>query len=279
MTQHSLLYHADFPGVAETQLETQFPGSVAIFLQGAAGDLNPDAAAGDTVDMGTLLHDAVTAVIANNPDPLTGPIKTSYQEVLLPLDVYQQGTTIDQKNEETTVHTLLRQSYQHIVDAIPNSMNVYNRHANQMIHAIDNYRLPDTEPLPLQVWYFQAAKPVLLVATGGELVSGYGLVIRAQAQAKVLNDASHVWVTAYTNEVPGYIPSDGYLYYPYGSYEAGWYPGNIEGSFVADGSQFYYGQPSRLKPAVRDSYGTVLVKGVEQIVVSTVNSMVNAIAP
>jgi hypothetical protein len=290
------LYHAEFPGVAAAQLETQFPGSVALFLQGAAGDLNPHGGAGDAFGMGNTLAEAVTAVINNvanplsitvlhPPDPITGPIKTSYQTVLLPLDVYQQGTTLAEKDEETAVHTLLRGSYQDIVNLFtgPNAPapNEYYRHAQKMIRAIDNYRLPDTEPLPLQVWYFQDDKPVLLVATGGELVSGYGIVIRAQAAAKVLNDPSHVWVTAYTNEVPGYIPSDGYLYCYWcgGGYEAGWSSANIKGSYVADGSQLFYGQPARLKGAVRDGSGNVLVKGVEQIVLETVNRMVNAIAP
>lgn len=275
------LYNADFPGVAAAQLEAQFPGSMALFLQGAAGDLDPDLAAGDSVEMGTVLRKAVAAVITKNPDPITGPINTSYQKIFLPLDVYQHGTTLEQKNEETTVHTLLRQSYLRVANESDPSSH-YHRHAKQMLLAIDNHRLPDTEPLPMQVWYFQDDKPVVLVGIGGELVSGYGLAIKALAQAKVLNDASHVWVTAYTNEVPGYIPSDEYLNDATSdsrNYEAGWNSKNRQGSVVADGSQVFYGQPARLKPAVRDASGNVLVDGVEQFVVSTVKSMVDAITP
>ena len=106
-------------------------------------------------------------------------------------------------------------------------------------------RLDRGEPLqealdyPVQTWQF--GDRLVMVFLAGEVVVDYVLRLKSEL------DASRLWVSAYANDLPCYIPSERIL---------------REGGYEGGGAMVYYGRPTRLKP------------GVEDIIVSTVRALV-----
>ena len=70
-----------------------------------------------------------------------------------------------------------------------------------------------------------------MVFLGGEVVVDYALRLKWET------DASRVWVTAYSNDVPCYIASKRVL---------------DEGGYEADMSMVFYGRPARFAPETED---------------------------
>ena len=70
-----------------------------------------------------------------------------------------------------------------------------------------------------------------MVFLAGEVVVDYALRIKWEI------DADRLWVVAYSNDVPSYIPSRRIL---------------SEGGYEADFSMIFYGHPSRFAPEVED---------------------------
>lgn len=95
MDAENLLLSADFPGAACKYIEEIYPKSTAIFLQGAAGDINPAIRACDgkkrkcgfsDVDFtGRILANDVRNVIINGMKQVNISINCSIDEIKLPL--------------------------------------------------------------------------------------------------------------------------------------------------------------------------------------------------
>ena len=84
-------------------------------------------------------------------------------------------------------------------------------------------------PYRIQTWCFGDELAIVFLA--GEVVVDYALRLKWET------DAERLWIAAYCNDVPCYIPSRRIL---------------SEGGYEADFSMIYYGQPSRLAPATED---------------------------
>jgi putative membrane-bound dehydrogenase-like protein len=82
---------------------------------------------------------------------------------------------------------------------------------------------------PVQTWQF--GHDMLMVFLAGEVVVDYSLRLKAEL------DPARLWVVAYANDVPCYIPSERIL---------------REGGYEGGGAMVYYGWPTRLKPGVED---------------------------
>jgi hypothetical protein len=81
----------------------------------------------------------------------------------------------------------------------------------------------------VQTWCF--GDDLAMVFLGGEVVVDYALRLKWEI------DARRLWVTAYSNDVPCYIPSRRVL---------------DEGGYEADSSMTFYGRPARFAPEVED---------------------------
>ena len=103
----------------------------------------------------------------------------------------------------------------------------------------DRGAIPKHVDYPLSVWTFD--DDLLMVFLAGEVVVDYSVRLNRQL------DWSRLWITAWANDMPGYIPSRRVLQ---------------EGGYEADFSQVYYALPTRYDPAVED----VLVKAIMQLV-------------
>lgn len=203
-------FHGDWPGVTATRLEQMYPGSIALFVQGAGGDYNPHPP--DVTGLGESLSSAITTLISTTSFmPLSGAITARYQDLNLPL----------------TFNGAVQS------DAINGG----------------------SEIMPIVVWNFAGSSPLLLIATGGELVSAYALRFKLDLAPKVSGDQKRVWVASYSNEVPGYIASKEYLF-----------SANYEGQ----GAQAYYGHWKYVdvaipNPLLQDTTENAVITGVESV--------------
>jgi hypothetical protein len=81
----------------------------------------------------------------------------------------------------------------------------------------------------VQTWRF--GDDLAIVFLAGEVVVDYALGIKKEF------DPNRVWVVAYSNDSPCYIPSERIL---------------REGGYEAEGAMLYYGWPSRFKAGVEE---------------------------
>lgn len=211
-------YNADWAGPACAKIEAK-SGGVALFATGCGADLNPSPRAPGAFDLadrhGTAIAEAVVAAPAGRP--LTGPFRTSYASVDLPL-------------EKAPSRELLEKGL--------GAKDVFRqRHSREMLKLLDAGRLPAAVPLPIQAWHFG---DVTLAAIGGETCVEYALRLKKELGV--------TFVLGYANEVPCYIPSEKVL--AEGGYEAGW--GAEFGRTLAAGSILYYGWPTPIAPGVEE---------------------------
>ncbi len=190
-------FDPDYPGPAIDVIEAEWDGCFAQFLTGPAGDQNPTAT-GTFDDVDTFGNDLGATVVNAIGDPgreLTGPVTAAYGEVSLPLDV-----TLDPANIAAVRAEYLARSTNVAV------IGYERRHALRMTQLIDTTPIANLEvevPLPVQRWTIGGDAPLVLLFSGGEVVSGFAVAIRGEN-----GGSDGVWFLAYSNEIPGYIPSD-----------------------------------------------------------------------
>src|SRR5262249_56815500 len=79
-------YHPDYAGVAAELLEARLAGSTAIYVTGAAGEIDPQPQGGQeqAERHGKTLAAVVLATLDRARRPLRGPLRTPYPDILLP---------------------------------------------------------------------------------------------------------------------------------------------------------------------------------------------------
>jgi hypothetical protein len=90
-------------------------------------------------------------------------------------------------------------------------------------------KLPDHVKFPLITWQF--GDQLAMVFLAGEVVVDYAVRLKSEL------DWTRLWITAWSNDVPCYIPSQRVL---------------DEGGYETDFSMIYYAQPARFDPTVED---------------------------
>jgi hypothetical protein len=224
-------YHPDYAGVAAEQIERQLPGATAIYLTGAAGEIDPQPQGGiEQAELhGKSLAATVLAALQRcRQRPIRGPLRTSYREISLPLAAPPS-----------------REKY---VALSASPIAYRRRHAQSTLARMDAKTLPTDVPLPIQTWRFGA--DLTMVALAGEVGVDYALRLKREI------GADRIWALAYANEVPCYIPSERVL--KEGGYEAGW--DNDKGPAVpaATGNILFYGWPAPLAPGMEDRIVTAV---------------------
>jgi hypothetical protein len=190
---------ADYAGYAQDRVEADYPGAVAMFVTGCAGDADPHPFG--TLEMarahGEELAGAVRFVLDHPAwlTPLAGPVRTAYTETT----VRFAGPTD-------------RAAYEKRADD-PDAGR--RRHARRMIEEIDAGRPIRAEYPHYSVQAFALGDQLTFLALSGEVVVDYALRLRRELGG----DGRALWVAAYANDVIGYIPSVRVL--REGGYEAG----------------------------------------------------------
>ncbi|MBI5770422.1 MAG: hypothetical protein HZA93_21780 [Verrucomicrobia bacterium] len=180
----------DFASAAQAFVQTEFPGAQAMFMQGLAGDANPypnslnDPAKRPAAEIarehGASLGREVKRVLGLALKPVLGPLHPAQAVAALPL---QPPPTRDQLEHST---------------AKAGSTDRWV--ADQMLARLKaGETLPTHHRAPVTVWQF--GRDLTLVSLPGEVVVDY---------VRLIEDAIgplKLWLTAYGNDVFGYVPS------------------------------------------------------------------------
>ena len=202
--------HGDWAGAARDEFEARHPGALAMITIGCGGDQNPEPRG--TLDS-TLAHGAAIAeelerLVTDNLVSLTELPQPTFEEISLPFQKLQSA-----------------EDWRQLVAENPGRAYF----ANAMLERLERGEtLPNHVVYPVQTWRFDDA--FNMVFLGGEVVVDYALRLKREL-------GESLWITAYANDVPCYIPSK--RIHPEGGYEV-------------DRSMDYYGQPGSLSPDAED---------------------------
>ncbi len=178
----------DYAGFAQIELEKQFPGSLAMFVQNCGGDANPlprirgnEAEAVKLTSMyGHILAESVKQVIAAPMKAITGPLKVVMGETELFL---KPGLSLAELQKK-----------------LPGLSGMAK---TEIEHQINQYKTlgapPDRVKYPIQVWKFGSG--FTFIALTGETVVDYSL------KFKGLYGWNDTWVFGYNNDLLSYVPS------------------------------------------------------------------------
>jgi hypothetical protein len=190
---------ADFAGHAQDRVEADYPGAVALFVAGCAGDADPHpfGTLAMAKEHGEELGSAVKFVL-DHPAwlmNLSGPLRTAFTETA----VHFAGPTD-------------RAAYERLLN---HSNQGRRKHAQRMVEAIDQGRPVQSVYPHYCVKALALGDQLTLAALSGEVVVDYAI----RLQRELGGEGRALWVAAYANDVLGYIPSVRVL--KEGGYEAG----------------------------------------------------------
>jgi neutral ceramidase len=213
--------HHEWAGDAAQRLEADHPGAIALVALGCGADANPNPRGVPAVSAhGEAIAREVERVIAGRLQPLGPVTSASYREVPLALDRAVSRDELVERSASQSVTTAYA--------------------ATQFLQQLDQGKsLPTSLLLPVQAWSF--GQNLTMVFLGGEVVAEYALRLRREL------DGRRLWINAYSNSVPSYIPSHR-MY--------------AEGGYEVDSSMNYYGWPTRLAVGTEDQ----LISAVHELV-------------
>jgi hypothetical protein len=211
----------DWAGYAREYLEGDYPGAVVLMALGCGGDANPQPRG--NLDFakqhGNAIGAAVNELLRQPLTPLRQKLACRVKPIALPYDTLPTREEWTARAEST------------------NHWIAY--HAKLNLSRLDrSERLPTELPYLVQTWNF--GTELAMVFLPGEVVVDYSLRLKKEY------DSTRLWVNAYANDVPGYIPS-----------KRVWREGGYEGG----GAMIYYDRPARL------------VEGTEDLIVAAVHGL------
>lgn len=173
----------DYAGFAQYDLETAYPGAVAMFMTGCGGDQNPQPRGELALaeHHGSTLAIAVKAGLLGPIRPVQGTIRSAIEPVEL------EFAAPPNRDELET----LQQS----------KVEYSQRRATALLKQLDEQgRIPTDYQYLVQV--VRLGDQVTMVALSGEVVVDYSLRLKQELKG----DAA-VWIAGYSNDVFGYVPS------------------------------------------------------------------------
>jgi putative membrane-bound dehydrogenase-like protein len=202
----------DWAGYAQETIENTLPGAVAFVSIGCAGDQNPrSGVSGDkaelAVEQAAEITREVKRLLGGYLAPVTGKLTASVRKLELPLAVPPREE-FERKASQRT-------------DAI-------GYHARVQLAKLDRgEKLLARVEYPVKTWAFGDA--LAMVFLPGEVVVDYSLRLKREL------DGRRLWVNAYSNDVPGYVPSERVL---------------KEGGYEGGGAMVYYDKPGPFQPGL-----------------------------
>ena len=173
------LFDGDYAGYAQAELERLYPGTVALFFQGAGGDQNPlpRRKLSLAVQYGKELAAAVEQALSEGLTSRDASLEMRYREIPLPLDTPEPEAELMRLAEGTDYQARWARG--------------------MLLSRARGETQARTYPYPIQSWRIGTQR---LFALGGELVSDYALRLKARYGADC-------FVMGYSNDVMSYIPS------------------------------------------------------------------------
>lgn len=226
----------DWAGFAQEEIQKAHPNVTALITIGCGADANPESRMRPmpegqqevfetrlayAKEHGRAFAEEVNHQLERQTNPLTNVPVGAYERVKLPFD---KLPTQDEWKEKAA------------------QGGAIGYHAKKHLEMIENGQEIKTDiSYPVQAWTFSDELAILFLAS--EVVVDFSLRLKKEY------DSKRLWVGAYSNAFPGYIPSERVL---------------AEGGYEGGGAMIYFGQPTRFAP------------GVEQLVIDTAHKVLPA---
>ena len=208
--------NGDWAGYAAKYLEATHDGAIVLCTIGTGADANPKRDPERAFDLaqaqGQEVADEINSLFDGPLTEVTARPTASFGYAGLPID---------------------RPTKQQLEENLQSASRQVRQHAEFMLATLDRMgRLPETYPMPIQVWRF--GDQFTMVFLGGEVCVDYGLRIKQELtpepQPSTVNSELTPWVVAYANDVFGYVASERM---------------RDEGGYEVDYSMVYYMLPGR----------------------------------
>ncbi|MGI8965071.1 MAG: neutral/alkaline non-lysosomal ceramidase N-terminal domain-containing protein, partial [Limisphaerales bacterium] len=201
----------DWAGYAQEYLEQNFPGAIAMIAIGCGADANPSPRPGVNFakQHGQSINSAVAELLKKNLTPLQGKLEGHIKKIFLPFDTLPTRAEWEDKAKK-------------------NDPAGYQARKN-LARMDRGEKLPAEIPYLEQTWNF--GNELAMVFLSGEVVVDYSLRLKKEF------DPSRLWINAYANNVPCYIPSKRILQ---------------EGGYEGGGAMVYYDLPAKLGPETEE---------------------------
>jgi len=201
----------DWAGYAQEFLEHHHPRATVLVAIGCGADANPQPRPG--IDLaqrhGNEIATNVNQLLTRPLTPLRGKLECRTQQIEIPFDTPPTRAEWESRAKQT---------------------DYVGYHARWNLAKLNrDEALPTKLPYLIQTWNF--GNDLAMVFLPGEVVVDYSLRLKKEF------DATLLWVNAYANDVPCYIPSERIL---------------EEGGYEGGGAMTYYGWPARLAPGVEN---------------------------
>ncbi len=214
----------DWAGYAQQQIQDAYPGAIALVSIGCGADSNPrSGVTGDKTEIaahqGAEVAAEVKRLLAGYLAPVTGKLTANRRSIELPLDTLPTRAQWEERARRK--------------DAIGYHARV------QLARLARGEALRTKIAYPVETWTF--GDSLAMVFLPGEVVVDYSLRLKREL------DGRRLWINAYANDAPAYIPSERVL---------------KEGGYEGGGAMVYYDLPVRFRP------------GLEQRIITTVHELV-----
>jgi hypothetical protein len=199
----------DWAGYAQEYIGRDNPGAVALVTIGCGADANPSPRGGADGGLalcqkhGEELAAEVKRLLSQTFVPITGKLATRAKEIALPFGPHFSRAQWEERAQKG---------------------GIVGYHAKKNLARLGRgEKLPTELYYPIVTWSF--GDELAFVFLPGEVVVDYALRLKKEF------DPTRLWVTAYANYVPCYIPSRRIL---------------AEGGYEAEDSLWYYDRPARI---------------------------------
>lgn len=219
----------DWAGYAQEQIEKQHPGATALVSVGCGADQNPiPGVQGDkfeiAVQQGAEVAAEVERLLKTPLRAVRGPLVAKLDRIDLEFDKHPTRAEFEEKAKLTTAP---------------------GYHAKVQLERLDRGEALRTKiSYPIQTWSFGDSLGMVFLA--GEVVVDYSKRLKQEL------DGKRLWLNAYANSAPCYIPSERVL---------------REGGYEGGSAMVYYDQPTKLAP------------GLEEKIISTVKQQIGTQFP
>lgn len=202
----------DWAGYANEMIEEEFKSAVSLMTIGCGADVGPQPSGGlvDARKHGSSIAKEVKNLLEKEMIPLPGVTSVTGSTAKLPL-----------------IEPLPRKHW----EAQKSTGNFHGELAKEMLSQLDsNGKISSEVDYPVHSWKF--GDRLAMVFLAGEVVVDYSVRLNREL------DWKRLWISAWANDMPGYIPSKRVL---------------KEGGYEAEFSQVYYGLPGPYLPEVEDT--------------------------
>jgi putative membrane-bound dehydrogenase-like protein len=202
----------DWAGYAQQLIQDEYPGASALVSIGCGADANPNSGvAGDRAELaarqGAEIATEVKRLLQGYLAPITGKLNAASRRIELPLDTLPTRAQWEERAKRN--------------DPI-------GYHARVQIARLDRGEALRTKiDYAIQTWAF--GDSLAMVFLPGEVVVDYSLRLKREL------DGLRLWINAYANDAPCYIPSERVL---------------KEGGYEGGGAMVYYDVPAPFQPGL-----------------------------